>query len=338
MATFIKSKDDKLINLYYVQNIVINPENDKEIIIYNKNGESITESYDTAEEASTAYDNYANKMEESSGGGSDYNVKMNTVFTSTNYTLIHNIVELPSIDLRAANKASNLFGSCKNLKKIGSLNTTGITSSMNRLFYDCTLLEYVPVFDTSNTSDVSELFRDCKSLTNVPLLDTSSATKFGSMFSGCKAITTIPLLDTSNATNMTNMFYGCSNLTDVPLLNTSNVTDMSSMFSGCVNLTEIPLFDTSNVTNMAGMFLSCQKLETIPIFNTSKVINMGSIFFDNRVLSNESLNNILQMCINATLVPTKTLKYLGLSKNYEATCQSLSNYQAFLDAGWTTGY
>ena len=56
-------------------------------------------------------------------------------------------------------------------------------------------------------------------------------------------------------------------------------------------------------------------------------------------LSDGSLNNILTICTNATSYPsTKTLKYIGLSEEQATKCQSLSNYQAFLDAGWTTGY
>ena len=66
---------------------------------------------------------------------------------------------------------------------------------------------------------------------------------------------------------------------------------------------------------------------------------MNGMFQSCTLLTQESLNNILQMCINATsFTGTKTLKYLGLSSTQATTCQSLSNYQAFLNAGWTTGY
>lgn len=56
-------------------------------------------------------------------------------------------------------------------------------------------------------------------------------------------------------------------------------------------------------------------------------------------LSNESLNNILEMCINATsYTGTKTLKQIGLTSSQATTCQSLSNWNDFVTAGWTTGY
>ena len=129
-------------------------------------------------------------------------------------------------------------------------------------------------------------------------------------------IKTIDPLDTSNMTNMSNMFNGCNHLVSIPQLNTSKVNNMSGMFSNCEYLTTIPLLDTSNVTNMSNMFITSPKL------------------------SNESLNNILQMCINAVKIASsnKTLKYIGLSSTQATTCQGLSNYQAFLDAGWTKGY
>ena len=58
-------------------------------------------------------------------------------------------------------------------------------------------------------------------------------------------------------------------------------------------------------------------------------------------LTDNSLNNILQICINATLYTgTKTLYTLGFRSNKYSVerIQALSNYQAFIDAGWTIGY
>ena len=66
---------------------------------------------------------------------------------------------------------------------------------------------------------------------------------------------------------------------------------------------------------------------------------MESMFNNCPKLSDNSLNNIMQMCINAvSYTGTKTLKYIGLSQTQATTCQSLSNWSAFTNAGWTTGY
>lgn len=124
-----------------------------------------------------------------------------------------------------------------------------------------------------------------------------------------------------------------------PLLDTSNVTDMSEMFLGCSSLITIPLLDTSNVEDMIHMFDGCSSLTTIPLLNTSKVTAIGGIFNGCSSLSNTSLNNILAMCINAvSYTYTKTLKSIGLTQTQAQTCTTLSNYQNFVNAGWTTGY
>lgn len=104
-------------------------------------------------------------------------------------------------------------------------------------------------------------------------------------------------------------------ITKIPVINTSNVTDMSSMFSNYLNLEEVPSLDTNKATNISDMFVGCTKL------------------------SNESLNNILQMCINAvSYTGNKTLKTIGLSEEQATKCTILSNYSAFTAAGWKTGY
>lgn len=150
----------------------------------------------------------------------------------------------------------------------------------------------------------------------------------------------MPLVDTSNATNMYGMFENTRGLTQIPLLDTSNVTDMSRMFFESV-ISTIPLLDTSKVTDMSYMFTKVSSLTTIPLLNTSKVTNMDSMFSSAGNLTDESLDNILQMCINATSYKrTKTLYQLSFRKTYypASRIQALPHYQDFLDAGWTIGY
>ena len=146
-------------------------------------------------------------------------------------------------------------------------------------------------------------------------------------------------LDISKVTNMNYMFMECTNLTTIPLLDTSKVTDMNYMFYGCTNLTTIPLLNTSKVTDMRQMFRNCTNLITIPLLDTSKVTNMTYMFYDCTNLSDESLNNILAMCANATeITSNKTLERIGLTSEQATKCTTLSNYSTFTAAGWTTGY
>lgn len=126
-----------------------------------------------------------------------------------------------------------------------------------------------------------------------------------------------------------------------PMVDTSAKTSFRYFAQNCYKLLQIPLLDTSNVTNMANAFNGCYSLTTIPALNTSKVTNVSSMFNNCYCLSDESLNNILAMCINATsYTGTKTLANIGISSTYYSVekIQALSNYQAFIDAGWTIGY
>ena len=193
--------------------------------------------------------------------------------------------------------------------------------------------------DTRGVTDMSQMFDYCTNLTYISAFDTSNVTNMNYMFDGCKNLASIPQLDTSNVTSMLGMFQDCHNLTTIPLLNTNNVTNMNYMFYNCYYLTTIPQLDTSNVTDMYWMFCDCYRLVDLPILDTSSVTDMNRMFSNCNSLSDDSLNNILAMCANATsYTNTKTLKYIGLSQSRATKCQSLSNYQAFLNAGWTTGY
>lgn len=166
-----------------------------------------------------------------------------------------------------------------------------------------------------------------------------STTSMGSMFENDTNLVYIPLINTSNATNMNSTFKACSKLQYVPLLDTSKVTNMNCLFYQDQLLKEIPLLDTSNVSIFWGMFYLCGGLENVPVLNTSKATMLEKMFQSCPKLSNNSLNNILQMCANATsYTGTKTLQYLGLSSAQATTCTGLSNWTAAQTAGWTTGY
>ena len=192
----------------------------------------------------------------------------------------------------------------------------------------------------NDVTDLSSMFERCSDIITIPLFDTSNVTNMNGMLANCDKLTTIPQLDTSKATNMNAMFQSCDKLITIPLINTGNVKSMSNMFSGCKSLTSIPLLDTSNVTEMAYMFENCTSLTTVPQLDISKVTNTFDVFKGCTSLSNESLNNILGICIGATsFTSTKTLKYaMGLTSAQANICKSLSNYSAFIAAGWTTGY
>ena len=119
-------------------------------------------------------------------------------------------------------------------------------------------------------------------------------------------------------------------------------TSLQFKFNVNVKLMFMPLVDTSSTTSMRQMFGDCESLLFVPILDTSSVTNMQSMFTTCFNLSDASLDNILQMCINATSYNgTKTLSQIGFLSGYGQTAsriQALPHYQDFIDAGWTIGY
>lgn len=121
---------------------------------------------------------------------------------------------------------------------------------------------------------------------------------------------------------------------------TTSETSLAFAF-GDLDIKSAPLFDTSNVTEMEYMYEGCTNLVDLPLYDTTNVINLYNIVRDCPLLSNDSLNNLMLMavnCNNKSYMGDKSLKTFGLTTEQAQICTTLSNYQAFLDAGWTTGY
>ena len=97
--------------------------------------------------------------------------------------------------------------------------------------------------DSANVTDMYYMFYNCSKLTAVPLFDTSKVTNMASMFYYCSKLTRVPLFDTSKVTSMASMFGVCSKLTTVPQFDASNVTSMNYMFSNCNNLEAIHMIN-----------------------------------------------------------------------------------------------
>lgn len=150
--------------------------------------------------------------------------------------------------------------------------------------------------------------------------------------------------DTSQITIGTSLFQNCLQLQSVPLFDTSNMTNMAQMFQYCSSLVSIPQFDTSSSTDFGGMCSGCTLLVDVPIIDMSAITkkqSISNVFQGCSSLSNNSLNNVLASLNTIVFVLTsnyKTLKYVGLSSEQTTICTTLSNWQALVDKGWTTGY
>lgn len=123
-------------------------------------------------------------------------------------------------------------------------------------------------------------------------------------------------IDISECTIMTYGFYSMRSLVTFPYMDFSHVVDASYLFARDSSLVNIPELNFQSVTGTYNynMFQNCSSL------------------------SNESLNNILKTCTTMTQVTNKNLQYMGITSAQATTCQSLSNWNAFVSAGWTTGY
>ena len=186
-------------------------------------------------------------------------------------------------------------------------------------------------------------FTDDYKLKYFPSVDFSSITSMEQYFYG-SSLEYLPAIDTSNVTNMTYAFSG-TKIKTCPNLSSGSSTNVSRMFLNCTLLETAPQMDTNKSKTNTSMFQNCHYLKNVPVYNWSSISNgstANSNMFDNCPnLTNESLNNIMASCITATKVTTssyKTLAKLGLTQAQATTCTTLSNYQAFTNAGWTTGY
>ena len=222
-------------------------------------------------------------------------------------------------------------------------NWNSSATSLSYKFSNNLNLMFMPLVDTSNATSAGQMFYGCRALITVADLNFNSVTEQGleSLFSGCNSLTNVGEIKVSNITSIKECFKDCTKLKTIPQLNTSNVTNMQGVFAGCQALKTIPQLNTSNVTNMQGVFATCLNLTDLPQLNTSKVTDMYNMFYNCKNLSNNSLDNVLLMCINATsYTGTKTLVQLGFQAIFTpaSKIQALPHYQDFLDAGWTIGY
>lgn len=228
--------------------------------------------------------------------------------------------------------ASQIFYRCYDLEYIGPLDLSSCTD-MSGMFFETNISKPIILNNINNVTTMSGLFAYSPNITSVtfsgtPILSTNSS--LASLFDSKRYLKEVIGLDFTNVTNIVNLFLGDSNLeTFIPVhTDIANIISMYQAFNGCSNLVNVPVFKTTYLGTGTGYYMTQQYA-------------MKSAFLSCNRLNNNSLNNILYMCINAINITTseyKTLKYIGLSQAQATVCQGLSNYSAFVNAGWTTGY
>ena len=204
-------------------------------------------------------------------------------------------------------------------------------------FQGSTLTDF-PNLDFSEVTSANSMFKDCI-ITNVENLDMPNCTDVSYMFNGSK-VKKVSFKSIGNTINISSMFNSCENLEEVSFPNNFAPQYLTSAFYRCLKLETFP-FNNIKPNNMSGMCLNCVALKNVPFLDTSNCLTMSSCFSNCSSLTAESLNNILAMCISATKIASsseKTLKNVGLTQDQVTICETLSNWDDFVAAGWSSGY
>lgn len=251
----------------------------------------------------------------------DYNIKAE--FINSYFSLSSSVKIIDFSNMNDENVVSGLtFSSLSHLENIIGLNK----------------------INTSQVTDMKHMFLSCSSLKTLDLsnFDTSQVINMSDMFSGCTSLVDLDLssFNTSKLTAINNIFTDCSNLTNLKMgsWDTSKIKEFIGVFSGCKKLKNLDIskWNMSNATDLGGLFQNCSQLANLDVseWDIGKVTYMTYMFTNCDSLSDDSLNSILKMCITATSYKNKYLSAIGLNSSQVEKCKTLSNYQAFLDAGW----
>lgn len=126
-----------------------------------------------------------------------------------------------------------------------------------------------------------------------------------------------------------------------PTMNMINRTTIEDMFSGYKALISLPtMTNTTNITNAYDMAWNCPNLVNVPYYSMPNCREFGDAFISSVSLSNQSIQNIMQMLIDCDNENYEGDKWLTAvisdqTPNLESKVMAMSNYQDFLNAGWT---
>lgn len=210
------------------------------------------------------------------------------------------------------------------------------TTNADAFFRENTNIVYLPNLNMSNVTSARNFVRQCTNLKGIAPITTPNLTDVYCFAFLDTKLEHVELFDTSKVLNFQYMFSGCSNLTEIPLFDTSSAATINSMVAN-TKITTVPSFNTPNVEDMNYMCDGCSELVNFPVLDVSKVKTMDYMFRNCPNLSNESLNNILEMCANVTDAFTmqRKLMSLVLSGTQINTCQTLPNWSLAQANGWT---
>jgi uncharacterized ParB-like nuclease family protein len=253
------------------------------------------------------------------------------VSTSAMFRDCKSLKEIPSgfNNFRLSGGSGYMFAGCTSLKTAPKISVSGTTDSIASMFEGCTNLESVELFtvncNQTNSTYFQNIFKDCTNLKNITI--SGSSYGINGWFENCKSLTSIPegLLVNGFPQSYGVRAFAGSGITELP----------EGLFKG-MSLSG----SNSRRPDWTGLFADCKQLQHIPVlpmnFNWSN--GMAGMFSGCDALTDESLNNLMASFMPNTSAGYKNLRFYGISQEQAERCKTLSNYQAFLDAGWTTGY
>lgn len=180
--------------------------------------------------------------------------------------------------LPACTDMGSMFYDCKALRHAPEITTDASLTTVSGMFFGCTDLESVELFDTSAVTVFATMFQGCANLKEVPLFNTGAGTNFSNMFNGCRALRELPLFDLGSAVFLSGFCNSMILLEEVPQWDTSAAQYFDSMFESCKVIKTIPALDTSAALFLSRMFYACDQLEQVPVLNAGLATQVGSMF------------------------------------------------------------
>lgn len=179
-------------------------------------------------------------------------------------------------------------------------------------------------------------------LTNLTLTNCSNVQLMEEMCIDCKNLRSANISNLStNLYQCSYMFANCYNLVNVSFndCNFNNVCNTTYMFANCYNLIDCPNISTlsSQLQQTDCMFANCYNLVNVPTLNMEQVTYAYAMFENCHSLSNQSLENILNMRL--TQIGLEYIySYLGVTENQFNIMKNLPSFTNAVNNGWPEQY
>lgn len=249
------------------------------------------------------------------------------------------LTSVPLFDTRNVTNMGTMFVGCRNLKTIPAFNTVNVTNmsymfsgcfglktipilnlpvlnytavayntviaekGLNRTFFNCVSLEYIPAtFTYSIVVDMVETFNGCSRLRYIEEPFKIKPYRLYKTFNGCSLLDKIPPMDVSSCVNFKYAFSDCFNLTEVSGFTMSAIVVASSNFTEQAGNSSYN-YEAGDQTNYSE-YSPYPTFRTIGLFSSNpRISKLSPIYFrSSLVLNGLSLNysEILKIFNNAT--------------------------------------